>query len=286
MLQNLCQVVRLRAEEPEPLPSMTRALDSQGIEWNLVGPNPAGWIIERSEDRPGHWDSPNGAFGGYAVNLDGSNTSGDLEANVTITEPAGRRFALRWQSSPSLQFKAYFGGGTEPEIFLTPSFPMGAGPEGQLWQEKVFTLRPGTWLLVFPGYSYAGYGGLIDYITPTPLVWPVQLTEETPPEPRVAGEALKIPTPAVPQTGPDWSATGLPPGVTQNSATGCLEGTPTVAGVFPIVITASTAAGSVNRAFSLTITPSIAAGLETEGKPLVWQTDKDSPPVWPTYHGG
>ncbi len=279
-----------RAQEPDPLPSISRALDSQGVVWNLVGPNPAGWIIERAEDRPGHWDSPNGAFGGFAVTLEGSNTSGDLEANVTITEPAGRRFALRWQASPSLKLKAYLNGAAEPEIGLNPIFPMDSGPEAKLWQERVFTLRPGTWRLVFPGENYAGYGGLIDYITPTPLPWPVSLLEEPPPEPRVAGEPLKIPTPAVPQYGPDWSATGLPPGVTLNAENGCLEGTPTAAGVFPIVVTASTAAGSVERAFSLTITPSIAAGMETEGKPLGWSTYASNPTYSssgvPIYHGG
>jgi hypothetical protein len=56
-----------------------------------------------------------------------------------------------------------------------------------------------------------------------------------------------------------WSETGtLPTGVTLNSTTGVLSGTPTQSGSFPITLTATNGVGSANQSFTLIVNPGTA----------------------------
>ena len=57
-----------------------------------------------------------------------------------------------------------------------------------------------------------------------------------------------------------WSATGLPPGLSLNSSTGVISGTPTTAGTYPVTATATSAGASGSATFTWTISPSGGGG--------------------------
>jgi alpha-tubulin suppressor-like RCC1 family protein len=59
---------------------------------------------------------------------------------------------------------------------------------------------------------------------------------------------------ATPAAAYTWSAAGLPPGLTLNTATGTISGTPTTAGSFGVSITATSANGSGRAGFTFTVT--------------------------------
>ncbi len=62
--------------------------------------------------------------------------------------------------------------------------------------------------------------------------------------------------PAATDSPTSWSAVGLPAGVTINTTTGLIQGTPTVAGVFNVKLTATNATGTSQPVF-------MAMGIET-----------------------
>jgi putative Ig domain-containing protein len=53
-----------------------------------------------------------------------------------------------------------------------------------------------------------------------------------------------------------WSATGLPPGLSLNSSTGVISGTPTTAGTYSVTVTATSSGNSGSATFTWTISPS------------------------------
>jgi hypothetical protein len=66
---------------------------------------------------------------------------------------------------------------------------------------------------------------------------------------------------AIPRGDKTWSATGLPEGVSINTSTGVISGTPTTEGVYNATITATNAFGSGNRALTVTVTAENAVTL-------------------------
>jgi hypothetical protein len=78
-----------------------------------------------------------------------------------------------------------------------------------------------------------------------------------------------------------WSATGLPPGLTINSATGILSGAPIQAGTFPARILVNTAAGSASLDIPMKVSTSFPDALGLPG--IAWTA---SSPYWRTGSSG
>ena len=70
-----------------------------------------------------------------------------------------------------------------------------------------------------------------------------------------------------------WSANGLPAGLTLDADTGAITGTPTTDGQFPVTITATNSAGSIDHAYTLSIKPATASvtGLKLDKDSLTLQ---------------
>src|SRR5204863_7535663 len=58
-----------------------------------------------------------------------------------------------------------------------------------------------------------------------------------------------------------FDATGLPPGLTVDTTTGLISGTPTAAGIYSVTISASNAGGTNTKTLTLTIKPHITSPL-------------------------
>ena len=67
-----------------------------------------------------------------------------------------------------------------------------------------------------------------------------------------------------------WSANGLPAGLTLDADTGAITGTPTTDGQFPVTITATNSAGSIDHAYTLSIKPAFVpvTGLKLSSESL------------------
>ncbi|HJA29172.1 MAG TPA: Ig-like domain-containing protein [Candidatus Olsenella pullicola] len=70
-----------------------------------------------------------------------------------------------------------------------------------------------------------------------------------------------------------WSANGLPAGLTLDAGTGAITGTPTTDGQFPVTVTATNSAGSVDHAYTLSIKPAFVpvTGLKLSSESLTLQ---------------
>ena len=94
------------------------------------------------------------------------------------------------------------------------------------------------------------------------------ITTESLPE-GMAGQSY---TATLEATGNDitWSANGLPAGLTLDADTGAITGTPTTDGQFPVTITATNSAGSIDHAYTLSIKPAFVpvTGLKLSSESL------------------
>lgn len=74
-----------------------------------------------------------------------------------------------------------------------------------------------------------------------------------------------------------WNANGLPAGLTLDADTGAITGTPTTDGQFPVTVTATNSAGSIDHAYTLSIKPAFVpvTGLKLSSESLTLQ-EKDS----------
>jgi hypothetical protein len=65
-----------------------------------------------------------------------------------------------------------------------------------------------------------------------------------------------------------WSATGLPPGLSLNTSTGVISGTPTAAGTYTVTATATSGGQSGSTTFTWTINPTGGGGCASPGQKL------------------
>ena len=65
-----------------------------------------------------------------------------------------------------------------------------------------------------------------------------------------------------------WSATGLPPGLSLNTSTGVISGTPTTAGTYTVTATATSGGQSGSTTFTWTINPTGGGGCASPGQKL------------------
>lgn len=97
------------------------------------------------------------------------------------------------------------------------------------------------------------------------------ITTESLPE-GMAGQSY---TATLGATGNDitWSANGLPAGLTLDADTGAITGTPTTDGQFPVTVTATNSAGSIDHAYTLSIKPAFVPviGLKLSSESLTLQ---------------
>ena len=82
-----------------------------------------------------------------------------------------------------------------------------------------------------------------------------------------------------------FSATGLPPGLMINTTTGAITGTPTLAGMYAVMLTATNGAGSGNQTLNITITllpPVVSSGATVSGtvtQPVSYQITASNSPT-------
>lgn len=135
-----------------------------------------------------------------------------------------------------------------------------------------FTVAPATGAI--SGTPAAGSGGVYNVVltaangapTPATLAVTLTITEPTsitgaPTASFTAGQGGSYsPGPVIGFPAPTFTATGLPAGLSINPATGQITGTPTAAGTFPIVITATNGRGApASFPVSITVAPAAPA---------------------------
>jgi prepilin-type N-terminal cleavage/methylation domain-containing protein len=104
---------------------------------------------------------------------------------------------------------------------------------------------------VTDGFGLAGTAALTWTVNPAPKL--TALADQT----TVTGTAVSLPTPVTGGTAPlvwsvakpgGWGATGLPPGLSLNTSTGAVTGTPTSTGSHPVTITVTDKLGTTDSA--------------------------------------
>ena len=135
----------------------------------------------------------------------------------------------------------------------------GSGPSSPL---TISGLTAGTaYDCTVAATSAAGTGPLSVVASVTPLPPPLTITTVTLPAAQVGADYAPVMLAITGGSGPvDWSATGLPPGMSL-SATGELSGTPTTAGTYAVVITVTD--HSMPTALTQTITLSLVVAVAT-----------------------
>jgi hypothetical protein len=82
-----------------------------------------------------------------------------------------------------------------------------------------------------------------------------------------------------------WTATGLPAGLSLNSSTGVISGTPTTAGTYNVTVTASSGGQNGSASFTWTINPSGGGGCSSPGQKLGNPGFESGNTVWSSTSG-
>jgi hypothetical protein len=141
------------------------------------------------------------------------------------------------------------GGGGGASCPIGPSGGSGGGGGG-----GDFTASSATDVTIGTSSQAFGDNGLvtISYIATAPVLSPP--TGSTLP-PATQGQSYSETISATGVPTPTFSATGLPPGLSIDSATGVISGTPTAAATYTVEVTASNAAGSPTATYTLVVNP-------------------------------
>jgi len=198
------------------------------------------------------------ATGTFVVALTATNASGSSTATITITVAAAT--AAPVIPSPATApatvgspFPTYLIGGTgQPTSYTATGLPPGLTVNAASGAITGTPTTPGTYVVTVTATNATGSGTSTLTITvgaagTAPLIS----------SPTSATGAVGSVFPTYTVGGTDqptsYTAAGLPPGLTINSLTGAINGTPTTSGTFHVTITATNGVGSGSTTLTITI---------------------------------
>lgn len=232
--------------------SLAEALDTPGRTWTA---NPANsWLGWQGES----WDGEDSAV------LNSAADGGVRELTTTVTGPAYIRW--RWRlDDPAEQRQGNFYVNSEYVRVL-------AANSG--WATDSHTLAAGVWTLRFLlGGSPAGadWEMLIDKVEVLypPVIAAQSFTGFVGQATSYTGVATNQPT--------TWGLSSAIPGLTLNTSTGVISGTPTTAGTYSRTLTAYNPAGSASATLTVTVHASTTLQAALDNSDLVFQTNSDVP---------
>ena len=204
------------------------------------------------------------------VSVAGTNSSTSLTVGDSALIKSIPDISASGASKPTPQGDGIVFDGTEGTVYgdvtLNESLTIGESetltiPQGSTLNTNNNLTNNGT--IVNKGTLTGEPGGTV---VSTPAITTESLPDGT------AGQSY---TATLEATGNDitWSANGLPAGLTLDADTGAITGTPTTDGQFPVTVTATNSAGSVDHAYTLSIKPAFVpvTGLKLSSESLTLQ---------------